>query len=500
MLLLKHYLGLIWGFFMIYQDINTYILYVLLLLSAPDVINCSDFLKYYTTFSLITTIITGVFSPISGWLVDYFNQKQMLQLIIITMSHLIVFSSQFLSLIDPDNAYNWVILCILYQVFQVITIQNNNILWKIIKNYIEETHTHLNSSPYIMQPTVIINDDQKLLVNEDDIMPIIKTNNTLSVVNRIGNIGDLTSDISESIIIGSLALILLYLKESWITIRFILWYLSMFLCIINILATIIITFIYRRSKLRKNVLNNSSDTEPLLDNNNENNENNENNLNKININKLSYYRYFIIAIKDFYNNKIVFHAMWHCILLSMFISLIQYPLTYSELDYFIQTNSTPDLANFCGAELINLILVGAVTNISYLCGSIFYAFFIVNARSTIFYQRWYPAACLIIIGCTIALLYTLPSYMVIILISISQIIPYYLTYYDYYLFTEYANSKFYGFILGIYGISSTIVTVLMQLLYLINIPYGVLIGLGITLLIINFAYSYYLAYLCSKIS
>jgi hypothetical protein len=128
--------------------------------------------------------------------------------------------------------------------------------------------------------------------------------------------------------------------------------------------------------------------------------------------------------------------------------------------------------------------------------SIFYGLFIVKAKSVTFYRVWYPTACVIVLGCTIALSYDLPSYIAIMFISISQIIPYYLTYYDYYLFTEYANAKSYGFVLSVYGVSTTITTIIMQMFYLINIPYGVLIILGIILLTVNFIYSYYISYLC----
>jgi hypothetical protein len=487
--MLKYYLGLIWGFFMIYQDINTYILYVLLLLSAPDVIDCSNFLKYYTTFSLINTIVMGLFSPISGWLVDYFNTKQILQLIIITITHLIVFISQFQSLFSNNSTYNWISLCIIYQIFQIVNVQNNNVLWKVIKKYIDETQNNINVDPLYISNNNPTENDRLLVDMEPRYVPT--RTNTLSTVNMIGNIGDLTSDVCESIIIGSLALILFFVKEIWASIYFILLYLSIWLCLVNITVTIVIYVIYNRSQItsESNVVNIQTD-------------NKDNNLD-VNVGNeilggicIGYLKYFIGSIKEFYNNKIVFNAMWHCVLLDMFISLIQYPIAYSEINYFVRTDETPNIFNFCGAEVINLFIMGAISSISYLCGSIFYAIFIVNAKSVTFYRVWYPAACFVVLGCTIALSYDLPTYVAIILISISQIIPYYLTYYDYYLFTEYADTKSYGFILSVYGVLTTTVTVIMQYFYLIDIPYAALIIIGIILLIINIIYSYYIAYLC----
>lgn len=332
---------------------------------------------------------------------------------------------------------------------------------------------------------------------------------TLPIVNRIGNVGDLTSDLTETIIMGILSVFLITVKKGWVNIYFIIYYLSTFLGLINIMVTIIIFVIYRRQKLLKLRgldIHNIKIQPSISASANTSNTASNHDLSSTHIlvepkkgcNGLSYIRYLINAFKQFYGNKIVFHAMWHCILLNMYISLIQYPIAYSEITDFIKVNETTTIANFCGAEIVNLILMGAITNLSYLCGSIFYGIFIVNAHVVTFYRIWYPVACVIVTACTITLIYDIPIYIAIILLSVSQIIPYYLTYYDYYLFTEYADSDSYGFILGVYGVSTTLVTILMQLLYIIDMSYTILISIAIIVLILSFIYSYYLAYLYKK--
>ena len=139
--------------------------------------------------------------------------------------------------------------------------------------------------------------------------------------------------------------------------------------------------------------------------------------------------------------------------------------------------------------------MGAFTNGSYLVGSIIYRIFIVKSKPVNFYRWWYPAALLILFGANTALWFNVPTVVILIMMSISQIIPYYVSYYDYYLFTEKCDEESYGFTVGVYGATNTVVTALVQLFYLLDIKFVTILIINVVLLTISFVYSYYLAHL-----
>ena len=452
-------LGIIWGLFMIYQDLNNYFLYGLLLVSSPSTVSCNNFLKYYTLFSILTTIISGVFYPVSGWLIDYFSKKTINFLILTIIFQFIVFILQLGSILMVYfNIYwfdyhGWILLCIFYQIFQILTIQNNNLLWKIIKQKTEEDKNY----------------NEVLLLNDNY--------NSLFIVNTIGNTGDLTSDTIESSCLIGLSMILLYLKNSFINLKFLLFFLFCAISIINITSLVIFLIIKNDLKFDKIFIEENK---------------------KVSLKIGNPINYLKENFKKFYNNKIVFHSMWHCIILSIYTTFVQYPLSFKEIDSFVKTNGTSTIDNFCDNKITNLILLGAITNGSYLIGSITYKIFITKTKPLTFYKWWYPVAIILLFSTTTLLWFKIPNILILILISISQIIPYYLTYYDYYLFTEKCNEEYYGFILGLYGTSSTIITSVVQLLYLTDISFTIILIISGVLLFVSFIYSYYLANIFKK--
>lgn len=444
------FLGVLWGILMISQDLNTYYLYILLLITSQNVIMCDNFLDYYTLFVFINTIASGIFYPISGWITDVTANKSALVFLVSNIIQLVFMSLQILPYFFSVFSNNgWIALCVFWQLAQLVSIQNGNSLWKLIKQITDK-----------------------------------ESKNNLQLVNSIGNIGDLTSDVTETLTLSILAILILFVKSNIINYMFILIYLFAAIILLNLILCI--TSIYLFTSTRNDIGNNIGNDIIIVNVNDE--------IKKV---KMLPHKWLYNSIKNFYKHRIAFHAFWHCILLGVYSTLVQYPLSLIEVN-IIGVSSNKTLNNLCGGILTNLLLLGATTNLCYLIGSISYRLFVVNASPIRFYRWYYPVGSLLLLGITTALWFKIYYIVTVILISFATMIPYYLTYYDYFLFTEQSQGKSYGFILGLYGTINTIITASIQSLYYIGIHFGVILGVSIVLLILSIIYSYYLAYAVNK--
>src|SRR5581483_11603502 len=151
-------LGIIWGIAMVSQDLPNYNLY-LLLLNVPDV-TCENFVSYYAIFLLATTITSGIYYPISGWLTDRIKNIKLF-FVISVIAQLILFTAQYVIIVIKFQNSVFFLIAI-WLLLQMLFIQNNNLLWKIIKEDIDMLY-----------------------------------HNELEAINKIGNMGDLISDVAE---------------------------------------------------------------------------------------------------------------------------------------------------------------------------------------------------------------------------------------------------------------------------------------------------------------
>lgn len=445
------YLGFIWGILQVSQDLNTYYLYVLLLITSPNIITCHNFLSYYTVFVFINTIVLGIFYPISGWITDSTSDKSSFVFLVTNILQLFFILLEIIPYwLFSDNEISWILLCTVWQISQTLSIQNNNSLWKLIKQIVESD-----------------GDEHIFLLDE-------KNNKNLVTINSIGNIGDLTSDIVESSILGGLVLFITIYYNIHNNLNFIFLYIFSFIIFLNIFLCFNSIILFR---------GNRKPNKPIT----------ENKSYKIR-NPL---KWVWASVKNFYKQKIVFHAFWHCILLNICAIIVQYPLTLKEVS-LVNVTELKDTNNLCGGIVKNLFITGAITNSFYLLGSICYRIFIVKTKPTLFYKIHYPICILLLFGTTIAIWFQMYYIITLLLISFAVIIPYYLTYYDYYLFTEESMSETYGFVLGMYGAITTVVTACIQLLYFANPSFTMMLAMNITLLSGNLVYSFYLAHLCEE--
>lgn len=261
---------------------------------------------------------------------------------------------------------------------------------------------------------------------------------------KLGNTGDITCNISELTIFGVL-LGIIYIKN--IEINIILLYFFMVLCIVYILLLILIV---KLVDYDHNLLNNIFYTTPT----------------------------FTEKFRYLYHNTKVFNTLIHAFILLLFTAIAQYPLTMHEV------NVVNNLDGICNGKLNNIFILALLMSMFYLIGSITYRLFIVNMKNVIFY-RWVYPFCLLGIILLFPLWMTKYPFFIFISVCISQVIPYYLNYYNYYVITNYIDESYYGFVLGIYGIMNTLLILMGQGLFLTNININIIIVFGSILLIIS---------------
>ena len=341
-------LGIIWGISMVSQDLFNYNLYLLLL--NIDGITCENFIKYYTMFLLITTVVSGLFYPVSGWLTDHVKNINLFYLFTVILQ-LILFFAQYIVMIKNNNMLY--LLFIIWGLLQLLFIQNNNLLWKIVK------------------------------INTSSIYE-----NELEMINRVGNIGDLSSDITESVTLSILLFLLMYFREGIFKYVELYFFISMNILNITLLILSIISYVKRRTEF--NIVETIQQS-------------NDNNKNKCN--------WLIINIKKFYNNKIMYHIFWHCMVLLIYSLFVQYPLSLLTVN-IIDVNTKMNLHNLCGGKIINIMFLGCVTNICYLFGSIVYRIFIVKMPPKPFYKYWYIVGTIILLIVSVVLLFNV-NYIVL---------------------------------------------------------------------------------------
>lgn len=451
-----NFLGILWGILMASQDLNIYLLYTLLLISSTKTVICNNFLTYYDLFCFCSTFLTAVFYPISGWITDNTSDNSSKVFLVTNIIQLSLVFLQGIPYFLSWETNGWIPLYICWQLYQLVSIQNSNSLWKIIKKF---TDNHPEG---------------------------------LVMVNKIGNVGDLTSDISETTILTVLIVLILFVKNYIINYEFVVLYLFIIISIFNIVLCIISIFMLKSDIVRYTPLNQVNSISVYSDNDNQNSDN------IVKPSKIKQcFNWLRTSIIEFWQNKIAFHAFWHCIILTTFTTVVQYPLSLKEVSIVVQSNDKT-INNYCGGIIINLLFLGALTNGCYLIGSISYRLFIIKTVPLIFYKYWYPICSIFLLGITTCLWFNFNQILTYIFISFSLIIPYYLTYYDYYLFTDRSAKQWYGFVLGLYGLVNTITTLAIQGIYMLTIPFYILLIFNGILLILSIIYSFYIVYIIRR--
>jgi len=212
------------------------------------------------------------------------------------------------------------------------------------------------------------------------------------------------------------------------------------------------------------------------------------------------YKFIMIRLRYLYNSKITWHSLIHCSVLLIFYTVAEYPINLSESSSLTHTPLfQQNTHNYCGGVVANLMSSGAYLNVTFLFGAILYAMFLATCPPLLYYMKVFPLLSCVLFAVTIALWFELPRYIIFILVSIAQVMPWYLTDYDYYVFTTSCNPQYYGFLLSLYGIINTLLTMAISGLLIYPIPMGWLITLCVSLLLGIVIYSMFFAHRYSKI-
>jgi len=203
--------------------------------------------------------------------------------------------------------------------------------------------------------------------------------------------------------------------------------------------------------------------------------------------------YLSVRFKYLYNSPIVLHSTAHALLILVVYSFVQYPIALGEADIGGDDISHRELANFCGGYLENVFLQGSLLSVSFLIGSILYFLTLVKCPPTIYYLIVLP----ILLGITAtvvgALLFHLPSqYLVSVLVSIGQIVPYYMNAYDYYIFTTYVKAEYYGFQSTVYNFLNQVINNITAILLSNSISLSLIIITCVSLLGLSLVYGIFI--------
>jgi len=441
-------LGLLWGTDLTQWDMDKYALYF----AMYNVSGCDLLDTYGDYFFALTFILLG-FSPFCGWFTDYTAEYQHITLIV---SVAIQTGTYILIMANFMTDYNS--LMAVWIIRQVAIFQSQTSVWKVVKLRLE----------------VLQSDAEKL--NEISV-----------IINRIGNFGDIMSDSYEIIFLGIASLSPLNSKsfgheQARSTI-----FSAVMICNILCLA---LSLSFTKSQLTKPVT--EKDLE-LKDLKKKSEKVDRQEPKKPILVTLREWTLFVwIRLKYLYYNKIAWHTLMHYNILYIFYTIVSYPLTLSISDEL--SINTPENNSVCGGLIANLLTQGFVLNVTYLITTLMYTAFIVQCPPLRFY-RWVVHIMAIILGVSVGILWmSMSQWPSFIMVSLAQVIPYYMYSYDFYCFTSSVDEIYYGFIFGIYGF-------LYQLLYIVPasilyIPFSnqALLVASLIMLVLVIGYSIYIAY------
>jgi len=439
----KFRLGLMWGMSLTEQDLDKYALYFFL---SNTRYGC-NFLDAYNWFFLVAGICMLVYQPICGLITDWNQERTHLTMIVASF---IQFLCLLLMLIGVDNN-NIELLCAIWLVRQFATTQNQNTCWKLIKLRLDALDKGTSTL-----------EDENLLIG------------------RIGNIGDISSDIFEGLLLGSTFLLPFiwkgYTEEimKWSMIGGTL--LSSFL-------ELIICLSFTKSQITPSIQSTQSlPSFPI----NTNDEEVASLLSSKPSSKNHSGGFIWTRFLYVYKNKVAMYTLIHCFVVFLFYNLVEYPLTLRESKLIAHQGSNL----YCDGLLFDLMNQGFFLNITFFLFSSLYGIFLVPCRPIIFFRYVYSGLGIILFGVTLVLWFTLPPVPTFIIVSVAQVMPYYLSMYDFYVITSSTEDKYYGFVNSLYGWGIQVIGLIpAAFLFLSSLSNDVMILICLAILVTTIIYA-----------
>lgn len=189
----------------------------------------------------------------------------------------------------------------------------------------------------------------------------------------------------------------------------------------------------------------------------------------------------------------VVNAMCHSLLVTFLYYFMAYPVTVlintEDNEEALSSESNPaTVSNFCHNTLVNLLRQGAILMLCYFVLSLVYMAFLVRCPPRVYYTFILPFLSLLTaLSLVIILLMrrSIKKYILNFVISIAQIIPYYINSYSYYVLNTSIRQDYYGFVQALYALFTQAILISTNFSLYYSVPEVILVG--VCLLLIVFA-------------
>eukprot|EP00727_Mastigamoeba_balamuthi_P008982 m51a1_g4706 hypothetical protein (541) ;mRNA; r:254125-256817 len=165
------------------------------------------------------------------------------------------------------------------------------------------------------------------------------------------------------------------------------------------------------------------------------------------------------------------HSFAHALLNFFLYGAIAYPVT------LLATEEGADPAAPSSVLLRDLVQQGATLNAVFLLATGLYSRTLLRCPPSRYYRRALPALCVVTGACTLALTaLRLGKAARMVLLSVSQVLPYFLNSYDYYVLCTAVREEYYGAVMSAYALVSHGVGVVFTALMGADLPLGALLA------------------------
>eukprot|EP01105_Mastigella_eilhardi_P024851 TRINITY_DN657_c0_g1_i2.p1 TRINITY_DN657_c0_g1~~TRINITY_DN657_c0_g1_i2.p1 ORF type:complete len:406 (+),score=91.54 TRINITY_DN657_c0_g1_i2:133-1350(+) len=203
-------------------------------------------------------------------------------------------------------------------------------------------------------------------------------------------------------------------------------------------------------------------------------------------------------VSYFWHAPVVKHTSMHALIVLLIYVLISTPVSNLIAQDNQDSTEDPTRENYCGGLLLSLLRQGAVLNITFFPSSLLYMFFMVHMPPR-FYFPWAMAALGVLSAACMALLVflidTLPYVLLMVLVSVAQVVPYYLNAYDYYVLNTAIKSEYFGIILSVYAVGVQLVYLAMASVVSYISAVGYIVGGCLGLLVMAVVHAVYMRHL-----
>lgn len=187
---------------------------------------------------------------------------------------------------------------------------------------------------------------------------------------------------------------------------------------------------------------------------------------------------------------VVMHLLVHSLLTLLVYTTVEYPIMLRESDNDVDDSDVQTTSNYCAGHFKDLMLQGTILCIVFLIGTLLYRSFMLKLRPRTFFGWFLLAAVLVNMLCLGLLLVNVTGILLFALISLAQVLPYYLNSFDYYCFTTGMVDEYYGFITSIYGFFCLVIYAAAGYVLAIDLSIEIVLFACFVLLFLTAAYGF----------